>query len=223
MRIEHERAQDAFLEALRVFVGATNRLNDGKLLAPSRCRGWSVVDVVVHVHLGLQEMLLGIVAPTDEKPDTDAADYWRAATPGSGDQLAQIRFVRLVGAAYHRPTGAVAHLRPTAEGVAVAVDALKPGVVRFQGHIMTTGDFLATWAVELAVHQLDLAAELKLEPPAPDALAIARETIETLAGGPLPTIWPDDVAVLLGSGRIRLTSSQWQEAGPLAEQLPVLG
>jgi len=223
MRIEHERAQDAFLEALRVFVGATGRLDDGKLLTPSRCRGWSVADVVVHVHLGLQEMLLGIVAPTDDKPDTDAAEYWRAASPGSADQLAQIRFVRLIGAAYQRPTGAVQHLRPTAEGIARAVDALRPGVVRVQGHVMTTGDFLATWAVELAVHQLDLTAELKTEPPAPSALALARETVETLAGGPMPGEWSDELAVLLGSGRLRPNEEQWLQAGELAERLPVLG
>jgi uncharacterized protein (TIGR03083 family) len=223
MRVEHDRAQDAFLDALRVFMGAVRRLSDSKLLAPSRCRGWSVGDVAVHVHFGLQEMLLGIVAPTDEQPDTDAATYWRAETQGDGDQLAQIRFVRLVGAAYQRPTGIVQHLRPTAEGIATAVDALKPGVLAFQGHVMTTGDFLATWAVEIAVHHLDLTAEVAMEPPASTALALARETVEALAGGPLPTSWPDDVVVLLGSGRMRADSRQWQEAGALVEQLPVLG
>src|SRR3954468_23984790 len=103
MRVEHKRAQDTFLDALQVFMSAVRRLNDSKLLAPSRCRGWSVGDVVVHVHFGLQEMLLGIVAPTEDEPDTDAATYWWAETPGNGDQLAQIRFVRLVGAAYQRP------------------------------------------------------------------------------------------------------------------------
>ena len=35
---------------------------DSDLLAASRCHGWTVLDVVVHVRVGLQEMLGGVVA-----------------------------------------------------------------------------------------------------------------------------------------------------------------
>ena len=66
---------------------------------------------------------------------------------------------------------------------------------------MSTGDFLATWAVELAVHHLDLGRELDLAPPPGTALRLARATVEALAGQPLREAWSDTDAVLVGTGR----------------------
>jgi uncharacterized protein (TIGR03083 family) len=211
---------------LDAFVSSVTRLTDIDLMATSRCTGWTVGDVVVHVHLGLQEMLLGLVTPTDEVPDTDASAYWRSTPPTNdedGDQVAGMRFVRLLGAAYRRPTGLVRHLLPTVGGVRTAVTMLQPGAVRFQGHVLRTGDFLATWAVELAVHHLDLGRELTTEPPAAPALRLARSTIEALAKGTLPRAWADDTVVLLGTGRIRPDARQRMEAPDVVETFPVLG
>jgi uncharacterized protein (TIGR03083 family) len=224
MRVEHDVGRAGFLDGLQALRAVVDGFDDEQLLAASRCRGWTTGDVLVHVHLGLQEMLLGVVSPADRPPDTDAASYWRApppATDAGTDPVGQVQFVRLLGAAYRRPTGLVAHLRPTADALAATVTALPAGVVAFQGHAMTTGDFLATWAVELAVHHLDLGAELTLAPPAPAALTLARDTVETLAGATLP--WDDETAVLLGSGRGRPDARQAGEAGTAAGRLPVLG
>lgn len=69
-------------------------------------------------------------------------------------------------------------LHPGAEGLA-------DGVLAFQGGVLTTGDLLATWAVELAVHQLDLAREVDVAPPTPAALGLARRTVEALAAAGL--------------------------------------
>ena len=186
LRVGHHEAEAAFLGELEAFLRVAGDLDERQLLAASRSQGWNVVDVIVHVHLGLQEMLLGIVTPTDAEPDTDAARYWQSAVPSTdtgADELDTVRFVQRLGAAYRRPTGAVGHLRPTVRGIQTATRALVPGAVRFQGHVLATGDFLATWAVELAVHHLDLGRELDLEPPARPALRLARATVEALAGG----------------------------------------
>lgn len=219
MHVEHEVGRRVFLDALDALLAVAVGLTDEELLAASRCRGWTVGDVLVHVHLGLQEMLLGIVAPTTAEPDTDAAGYWRAELPTNdvdADRVAQIRFVRLLGAAYRRPSGLVAHLRPTAEGVASAAASLSPGALRFQGHVLRTGDFLATWAVELAIHHLDLGLELEVPAPPRVALSLVRATVQALAGGPLPVEWADDTVALLGAGRLTSTD-------PAAGRLPVLG
>lgn len=226
LHISHHEAQTALLDQLSTLMNACTDLDDDQLLAASRCRGWTVGDVIVHVHLGLQDMLLGLVAPTNAEPDTDAASYWRAGVPTNdpdADQVAAVRFVRLLGAAYRRPTGLVHHLRPTAQGIATAVTALPPGALRFQGHVLSTGDFLATWAVELAIHHFDLGRELELPPPAPAAVRLARTTIESLAHQQLPDEWTDETAVLLGAGRLRLNEHQVRQAGTLANRLPVLG
>lgn len=226
MHVDHDEARAAFLSGLDAFAACAEGLSDVDLMAASRCTGWTVGDVVVHVHLGLQEMLLGLVSPTGDAAGTDAAGYWRSAPPSTddgADQVAGMRFVRLLGAAYRRPSGAVRHLLPTVAGVRAATTRLAPGAVRFQGHVLTTGDFLATWAVELAVHHLDLGRELDLAPPAPAALRLARLTVEALAGAGAPAAWADDTTVLLGAGRVRPDVTQQREAPVLTSTFPVLG
>jgi len=200
VHLDHGPAADAVLAALDVLETTLRGRRDGDLLAASRCRGWTAGDVWTHVHLGLQEMLLGLVAPTDAPAGTDAAQYWRAAG-GAGDAVAartaQVRFVRLLSSAYRDPTGLVAHALPTLAGVRSAVTGLAPGRLAFQGHVLSTGDFLATWACELAVHHLDTAVELDLPPAAPAALRIARATGVALdpVRGALLAAEPDAVAV----------------------------
>ncbi|MBP2472641.1 hypothetical protein JOF53_001513 [Crossiella equi] len=223
MRVEHEEGQTAFREALAALVALCDKLDDTAMLADSRCRSWTVADVLAHVHLGLQDMLLGLVSPTADEPDTDAADYWRQRVPGdnaSADRVDAVQFTRRLAAAYRRPTGLLGHLRPTAEAVARTADALPELAVRFQGHVLAAGDFLATWAVELTVHHLDLRQE---PPPAPSALALSRRTVEALAGASFLPALDDEMVVLAGAGRVPLTEFQRRTAGRFATRLPVLG
>jgi hypothetical protein len=211
MHVTAADGRDAFLAALDTFQEAAGRLDDPALMAASLCPGWSAADVVTHVHLGLQEMLLGVVSPTDATPDRDAATYWQGPPPGSGDALAGLRFVRRLSSAYQHPRGPVDHLGPTADGLRRAVPAATAPAVHFQGHTLAFGDFLGTWAVELAVHQLDLSGDLaRLSPqeeppvalPAPAALRLTRRTLDELHGKSLPPDWSDTYAVLAGAGRV---------------------
>lgn len=222
MHVDHDAATTAFRGQLATLLRAATDLDDHALLAASRCRGWTVVDVLVHVHFGLQEMLLGTSSTTDDAADTDAASYWREAPIDDADPLDQVQFARSVAAAYRPPSGLLRHVRITADALDRAVAGLTPGSVRFQGRVLPTGDFLATWAVELAVHHLDLGRELDLPPPDPAALMLARSTVQALAGGPLPASWPDEAAVLAGAGRLPLTDAQRREIGELADRLPAL-
>lgn len=73
LHVEHATGKVGFLDGLGAFLDVVERFNDDDLVAASRCRGWTVGDVVVHVHLGLQDMLVGLVTPTTEAADTDAA------------------------------------------------------------------------------------------------------------------------------------------------------
>jgi len=223
VHVPHTEAAATFLDQLDRFASTVADLDDASLVAASFCTGWTTGDVVVHVHMGLQEMLLGLVSPASSTPDTDAASYWKAALPTNDDEadrLANVRFVRLLGAAYRRPTGLVRHLLPTVDGVRSAVTALPPGALRFQGHVLTTGDFLATWAVELAIHHLDLTRELTVTAPAPAALRLTRATVEALAGTSLPASWDDRTVALLGAGRVSPDATQ---SAITEGRLPVLG
>jgi hypothetical protein len=59
MRIEHQFAVRTCVEELTQLVETAERMSDVELLGPSRCHGWTAGDVLVHVHLGLPDMLLG--------------------------------------------------------------------------------------------------------------------------------------------------------------------
>lgn len=204
MHIDHADGRDAFVGELDLLLEVAERLDDHELLAASRCRGWTVLDVFTHVHLGLQEMLLGIVSPTDRSPTLDAAGYWSAAPPSNDDGTSDtdhVRFVRALSDAYRRPAGSIRHLAVTGRTLGSAARALPAAGLAFQGHVITSGDFFATWAVELAVHHLDLGLELIMEPPTPAALALARHTIEELAGGSFPASLDDQELILIGTGR----------------------
>jgi Mycothiol maleylpyruvate isomerase N-terminal domain len=214
LAVPHEPGRDAFVAGLDAFAGDVAGRDERALLAASRCTGWTVLDVAVHVHIGLQDMLLGVVSPTSEPPDVDAATYWRSFPPGpSDDVFAHTRFVRAVASAYRRPSAAVAHVGVTVAALRRAASALPECAVAFQGHVLTTGDFLATWAVELAVHHLDVHGE-----PAPQALALSRATVEALAGSRAPADVDDSTLVLAGAGRLPPARVTGWDA-----QLPVFG
>jgi len=111
-------------------------------------------------------------------------------------------------------------MKPTIDGLLGAVGRLHDGRLSFQQRVLTTGDFLATWVVEVAVHHLDLTRELAPPPPPAPALRIARDTIDALAGDPTPAGWSDIDAVLIGAGRV--TASPEQAAMASGLTLPVL-
>ena len=56
--------------------------------------------------------------------------------------------------------------------------------VAWQRKVLTSGDFLATWVVELAVHQLDL----RIEGNTPSGLGWARGTLEALFVTPVRSV-----------------------------------
>ncbi|WP_181780365.1 maleylpyruvate isomerase N-terminal domain-containing protein [Pseudonocardia pini] len=201
LHIDHARGRAAFLDQLDRFLEAAHGASDLALLGASRCHGWSALEVLVHVRVGLQEMVGGALNSTDDAPDQDAATYWREYE-GGGDEVGAILWTRRTASAYHHPREALEHLDMAAHAVDRAVRAVPEGAVAFQHHVLGTGDFLATWAVELTVHHLDLAEAAGTVSPTPAALRLGRATVDALAGSPSPTRWADDRAVLAGFGRI---------------------
>lgn len=179
---------------------------------------------MTHVRLGLEEVACCLLTAgtCHARPDRDAATYWLTQPPGSSaDDVAAILAVRRTAAATRAPSVALVPLRHCAEALRTATFRLDAGALAFQGCVLTTGDFLATWAVELAVHQLDLAREITVPPPAPGALDLARRTVEALLGTTLP-VDDDADAVLLGTGRRAPVPDERRQLGPYAGKLPAL-
>lgn len=212
-----DAARGACAVSVEAFVRAVDGFDEHALLGASRCHGWTRLDVTVHVLAGWQEMLEGLVSPVDAEPTVDAATYWTAfASAASDDPVVPLMAQRRRTDAYTRPSSAVAHLHDVGAALLRGVASCRDGRVLWQGHVLTVGDFLATWAVEDAVHHLDLLAD---EPVPASALTLARATVEALAGGPLPAAWDDVDAVLVGTGREPVPAG----AQGAAARLPVLG
>jgi len=212
-------ARIAFADSVTAFVRAVDAVHEWDLLAASRCHGWSRMDVVVHVLAGWQEMLGGMVSPVDAPTTVDAASYWTAfAAHEAGDPLLTLMAQRRRTAAYSRPRAACEQLHDVADAVRRGAESLPDRRVAWQGQVFTPGDFLAVWAVEDVVHQLDLHLDQHHAADLPStALDLSRATVETLAA-PFPEGWSAQEVVLVGTGR----SSVPDGLGAVADRLPVL-
>lgn len=219
------RARDGFIDAFEALGNAVRSLSDDQLLFPSRCRGWAVCDVVCHLHIGLQDVLVALASPAEQPPDTDYVSYWKAWRPGGGDALAHARFVRLVASAYREPRGLVSHFDQTRGAAVRRAREIDLSInLAFQNEVIPVGDFLATWAVEGAIHHLDLTLELPdVESPASSALALVRATLDGLVDTPVEIGWDDGQYALKGTGRSPLTEEEKTALGAAAERFPLLG
>src|SRR3954454_6167492 len=183
LTVDLPTGRTAFTESVTAFVDAVDAFDEWDLLGASRCHGWTRLDVVVHVLAGWQEMLGGMVSPVDDVPTVDAATYWPAfAELEAGDPLVALMAQRRRTAAYSRPSAACAQLRDVAEALLRGARSLPDRHVLWQGQVFTAGDFLAIWAVEDVIHQLDLDGD---DVAPPTAVHLGRSTVEALAG-PFP-------------------------------------
>lgn len=183
LTIDLETGRTAFRDSVEAFVRAADGFDEWALLGGSRCHGWTRLDVVVHVVTGWQEMLQGFVSVVESAPTVDAASYWPAFDEEyAGDPLVPLMAQRRRTAAHVRPDSAREQMRDVADAVLRGAAGCRDATYLWQGHVFTAGDFLTIWAVENAIHQLDLVAD---EPVPSSALYLARATVATLDGAAL--------------------------------------
>ncbi|MBT9257677.1 maleylpyruvate isomerase N-terminal domain-containing protein [Phycicoccus sp. KQZ13P-1] len=206
--VDLAEARAMFLEQVDGLLAAVETFSDVELLDPSLCRGWSRLEVVVHVRLGLDEVAATTAAFTDHEADHDAASYWCRSEDSESDPVPGILWLRRVDSATASPSGAVQHFRDAAQRVRLIISQASERTVLFQGKAMTMGNFIATWVAELAIHQ----ADLNIRTP-PAHIAFARRTIEAVAGADLPAELSDLDAVLVGLGR-KPADDSFGEWGP---------
>lgn len=112
----------------------------------------------------------------------------------------------MVAFAYREPLGLVSHFDETR---GAAVRRAREIDLAFQNKVIPVGDFLATWAVQGAIHHLDLTVELpNVGSPASSALALVRATLDGLVDTPIRTGWDDKRYALKCTGRLPLTEEE---------------
>ncbi|MEU3985328.1 maleylpyruvate isomerase N-terminal domain-containing protein [Streptomyces sp. NPDC026672] len=217
---------DLFSRSWTALRAAVAELPDEDFARPSGCTGWLVRDLVCHLVIDAQDVLITLVTPADTEPTRDAVTYWDVSgTPPTGDDPLDALIVRLA-AAYEEPWLLRFHLDDVGSAAGRAAGLVDPGLrVGTRGEVLTAGDYLSAYVLEWTLHHLDLVAHLPhMAGPSAEALARSRGMLETIARTAFPASLSDEDALLIGTGRRAPTDAERTDLGPLAARLPfVLG
>ncbi|WP_410810643.1 maleylpyruvate isomerase N-terminal domain-containing protein [Micromonospora sp. 067-2] len=221
------RPDEALAQAYDGITAVVTDRDDADLQRPTRCRGWLVADLLLHMLGDAQRALVALATPAAGPADVDDVSYWRGFPAGRGDDGRHAWWVRRSAAAFDRPTGIVRLWSETAPAAVRAAASADPeGYVSTQGHVLRVPDFLATLTTEAVVHHLDLTSELPgAPPPGPLAVRVAVAAMDGLLSDDTvrPSGWDDQEFLLKATGRLPLTDRDRLELGESAGWFPLLG
>ncbi|MGA4730620.1 maleylpyruvate isomerase N-terminal domain-containing protein [Micromonospora taraxaci] len=221
------RPDEALAQAYAGISAVVDALDDTGLRRATRCHGWLVADLLLHVLGDAQRALVALASPVDGPADVDDVSYWRDFPGGDDEATGHAWWVRRSAAAFDRPTGIVRLWRETAPAAVRAAASTNPqGYVTTQGHVLRVPDFLATLTTEAVVHHLDLIVDLPdAPPPGPLATRVAVATMDGLLSDDTvrPVAWSDHDFLLKATGRVPLTDRDRLELGESAGWFPLLG
>lgn len=205
---------------------AVAELSDNDFEQPSGCSGWLVRDLVCHLIIDAQDVLITLVTPAETEPTVNAVTYWNVADrPPTGEDPLDALIVRLA-AAYEEPRLLKFHFDDVGSAAGRAARLADPGArVSTQDEVLTVGDYLDAYVLEWTLHHLDLIAHLPdaSEPPA-EGLARSRAALEEIADAAFPASFTDKDVLLVGTGRRAPTEAEKAQLGEPAAKLPfVLG
>ncbi|MEU0246490.1 maleylpyruvate isomerase N-terminal domain-containing protein [Streptomyces sp. NPDC006235] len=214
---------DLFSRSWTALRAAVAGLSDEDFARPSGCAGWLVRDLVCHLVIDAQDVLITLATPADGEPTRDALTYWEVSdTPPTGDDPLDALTVRLA-AAYGEPHLLTLHLDDVGSAAGRAAELADPGLrVGTRDEVLTVGDYLSTYVMEWTLHHLDLIAHLPhaAQPPA-EGLTRSREMLEQIVGSAFPPSFSDADALLVGTGRRAPTEAEREALGDLASKVPV--
>ena len=215
---------DLFASSWTALRTAVAGLPDEYFARPSGCAGWLVRDLVCHLIIDAQDVLITLVTPTEAEATRDALTYWHVAgTPPSGEDPLDALIVRLA-AAYEDPGLLKFHLDDVGAAAGRAAGLADPTVrVSTQDQVLTAGDYLAAYVLEWTLHHLDLIAHLpEVAGPPAAGLVRSREMLEAIVGAEFPASLADRDALLIGTGRRAPAEAERAELGELAARLPLV-
>ncbi|MFF3174549.1 maleylpyruvate isomerase N-terminal domain-containing protein [Streptomyces sp. NPDC057900] len=215
---------DDFSRSWTALLAAVAGLDDADFARPSGCTGWLVRDLVCHLVIDAQDILITLATPAATEPTRNAVTYWDVAgTPPTGEDPLDALTVRLAGA-YEEPWLLKFHLDDVGSAAGRAAGLAAPDLrVSTRDEVFTLADYLSVYVLESTLHHLDLIAHLPDAPaPPPEGLARSRELLTAIAGTPFPSSLSDRDALLIGTGRRSPTESERAELGSLASKLPLI-
>jgi hypothetical protein len=214
---------DLFSRSWTALRTAVADIPDEDFERPSGCSGWLVRDLVCHLVIGAQDVLITLVTPAETEPTVDAVTYWELVDPPTGEDPLDALIPRLA-AAYGEPRWLKFHFDDVGSAAGRAAGLADPAVrVSTRDQVLTVGDYLSAYVLEWTLHHLDLIAHLPsaAEPPA-ETLAATRALLEEIAGTPFPASFSDKDALLTGTGRRTPTGAEKAALGDFAAKLPLV-
>ncbi|QTZ94724.1 maleylpyruvate isomerase N-terminal domain-containing protein [Streptomyces auratus] len=214
---------DLFSRSWTALRTAVADIPDEDFERPSGCTGWLVRDLVCHLVIDAQDVLITLVTPAEAEPTVDAVTYWELVEPPTGEDPLDALIPRLA-AAYGEPRWLKFHFDDVGSAAGRAAELADPAVrVSTRDEVLTVGDYLSAYVLEWTLHHLDLIAHLPsaAEPPA-ETLAAARASLEKIAGTPFPVSLSDTDALLIGTGRRTPTDGEKAVLGEVAAKLPLI-
>ncbi|TDE09260.1 maleylpyruvate isomerase N-terminal domain-containing protein [Jiangella asiatica] len=214
---------DLFSRSWTALRSAVAELSDEDFERPSGCTGWLVRDLVCHLVIDAQDVLITLVTPAETEPTVDAVTYWELVEPPTGDDPLDALIPRLA-AAYGEPWLLKFHLDDVGSAAGRAAELADPAArVSTRDQVLTVGDYLSAYVLEWTLHHLDLIAQLPTaaEPPA-ETVAAARASLEEIAGAPFPASFSDPGALLVGTGRRTPTDAEAAALTCFRAKLPLV-
>src|SRR5689334_21175230 len=160
---------DFFAQSWTALRTAVAELQDEDFARPSGCAGWLVRDLVCHLIIDAQDVLITLVTPADSEPTRDSVTYWNVTrTPPTGEDPLDALTVRLA-AAYQEPWLLKFHFDDVGSAAGRAAALADPtSRISTRGEVLTVGDYLAGYVLEWTLHHLDLITDLPdaADPPA---------------------------------------------------------
>jgi uncharacterized protein (TIGR03083 family) len=214
---------DLFSRSWAALCAAVEGLEGGQWARPSGCTGWLVQDLVFHLVIDAQDVLITLVTPTDAEPNMDAVTYWQPAELPTGVD-AETAFVRRGAAAYRDPDGLRHHFDDLAGAAGRAAAAADPAQrVETCDRVITVADYLGVYVVEWTLHHLDLVAHLpEVAGPPAEALTYSRQVLVKFAGATISDQLDDTDALRVVTGRRAPTEAETAALGDLAARLPLV-
>ncbi|GGQ13360.1 maleylpyruvate isomerase [Streptomyces griseomycini] len=219
----YRAAVDLFSHSWTALRTAVAETPDEDFERPSGCSGWLVRDLVCHLVVDAQDVLITLVTPAEDEPTVDAVTYWNLVEPPTGEDPLDALIPRLA-AAYGEPRWLKFHLDDVGSAAGRAAGLADPAArVSTRGEVLTAGDYLSAYVLEWTLHHLDLIAHLPSAagPPA-ETLAAARASLEKIAGASFPASLSDRDALLIGTGRRTPTDAEKAALGDVAARLPLV-
>ena len=214
------------LDALDAAYGDLSRLigslDEAQSWKSTRCTGWVVRDLILHLLGDAQRGLVALATPADRDPDRNAVTYWVDA-PGAPDPESRgIRALRSMASQSSLSYLTSSYAETTAAVRVLARRTSLEATVTTQKHVLRVDDLLATLIVEAAIHHLDMIVELDYPGPADAALAVVRSTLDGLLGKATPADWSDTDWALVATGRIAPNEKHVEALGLDIGRLPLL-